>query len=153
MNREIKFRTWDATHQEMRYPEGVVTNGWIVDNCDIRMQYTGLKDKNGAEIYEGDIANYAVKKKICPDCSKKDITSDLFLGGGRFCNKCGTATCYNDFITTCIVEYRKGGFAYYKQANHEHYNSWPVTIAESYISWVEVIGNIHQHAHLLNQSK
>lgn len=65
MNREIKFRAWDGkemhynvciNHEQKAIKYGYRATDWVEDaNAGIPMQYTGLKDRNGKEIYEGDI--------------------------------------------------------------------------------------------------
>lgn len=54
MKREIKFRAWLNVQKEMLYEDLFGAEKFGGRDCEI-MQFTGLKDKNGKEIYEGDI--------------------------------------------------------------------------------------------------
>ena len=70
--REIKFRQWNPNWKRMQYNIGASEGTWTGpqfvtwDKYPI-MQFTGLHDKNGNEIWEGDI-----------------VRSDEFIGDIRF---------------------------------------------------------------------
>lgn len=82
--RELKFRAWDGERQmmtsdpkwvEFKFRDGVLT-AWnynragMVQSLPI-VQFTGLKDSKGADVYEGDIVFFNVR----PTPTKNDELS------------------------------------------------------------------------------
>lgn len=81
MNREIKFRYYDPSIKAMLSPSYVGEYGVYIEDRDVEdgqslpfdglMQFTGLHDVNGKEIYENDILSPTPKREISGEPLKK----------------------------------------------------------------------------------
>lgn len=126
MSREIKFRgknsknEWVCGHYAELATQGdylttsIIDNGFVnVVNPETLCQYTGLADKNGTEIYEGDV---------------------ILIHEQNF-----------------IVKYFEGGFCLFESNDKDAWMHEDWQDLRAYAWAGEVIGNIHDHQHLMEE--
>jgi len=99
--REIKFRAWDKENKAFMPSEGyAICDGDVMglrygnemedvltDQIEL-MQYTGLKDNNGREVYEGDVLDIGLQNQdgkpvVAPVSYEKYIAGYVLDNGGN----------------------------------------------------------------------
>ncbi|MCY7572329.1 YopX family protein [Bacillus pumilus] len=142
--REIKFRAWDDNAQEMVYEVGLTPEGIpysIPDHAEAsdqfdyypschKMQFTGLRDKNDVEIYEGDIL-------------KRTVTIVIY----------GTGKPPEDIDEYLEVQYREdyAGFFIGERSLFAYVDTTIDVDTRCSCTKAEVVGNIYQNPNLLKE--
>lgn len=113
--REIKFRAWNNKFKEFKFMSLIkylggrgIMDDWADSENSVWEQYTGLKDKNSVEIYEGDIL--------------QDVDDSTIVGVVEYDEAFGEYDCGDNNLYECTRD-------------------------------CVVIGNIHENADLLEETK
>ena len=127
MNRERKYRAWHTVAKVMIYGTPAEVFKWVEEGQPIEvMDFVNLKDRNGKEIYEGDILCFVTQKKYgFQEDGKKVILKPVEFG--KFCYG-------NNVLGDFIGFHIAGGSIQYKLSFS-----------------CEIIGNIYQTPQLLKQ--
>ncbi len=137
--REIKFKLWDKACNRMFFPDekypiklhlsGLVSidDSWATGES-ILLQFTGLKDKNGKEIYEGDI----VKGYGCYEDEYQETIGQVQYKGDQY----------------CLCDKKGDAIEWFDDGSHETYGLECWQFGDDEDEW-EVIGNIYENPELL----
>lgn len=142
--RQIKFRAWDKDSKKMFkiarfdfsdytiYSHLFACDGYLGEGCEI-MQYTGLKDKNGVEIFEGDLVRFT------------NGIDEIDNGVGKVVWEQSECNFVIQYKTTNRVTQEKNGTTktIYLISNE---------IYQGDVEY-EVIGNIYENSYLLEEQK
>ena len=151
--REIKFRIWDerakqyADTKKCVYIVGVLHNNKIVLGFDspkaeyslglVLEQFTGLLDKNGKEIYDGDILKVFVNKRVpTPENERKCEWDTVRL-----------VPSFEEWTVEYCERYSQGN-GFYCFGKNRRFNTF-MTKSKLYNTKAEIIGNIHDNPELL----
>ncbi|HAQ4565346.1 hypothetical protein CUN46_00225 [Enterococcus faecium] len=127
-----KFRAWytpfkgEEFGQEMKYGQAgrLITHAEMSPDKYILMQSTGLKDKNGVEIFEGDLVSISVQNGFDYLDNKVCIVKNSIGHSGLVCATVDEDLEYRIFNTELFEEYT-----------------------------YEVIGNIYENSELLEEQR
>ncbi|EOS7703021.1 hypothetical protein GP421_RS10205 [Enterococcus hirae] len=126
-----KFRAWytpfkgEKFVQEMKYGQAgsLITHAEMSPDKYVLMQSTGLKDKNGVEIFEGDVVFFSVSDGFNHLDHEKAVIQASGCHSGLICK-----------LVDLDLEYR----IYYDPVFHTDY---------------EVIGNVYENSELLEEQR
>ena len=135
MSREIKFRGWNVKTKTMLDLKAITPlamdsklecEGLFLPFADevILMQYTGLKDKNGVEIYEDDLVQF------------KGHVGNFYEDGRR------------QTLLGRVFYKTSGSIDYCLKVGDQNYG-----LNSNDVDEYEIIGNIHQNPELLEAAK
>ena len=127
-----KFRAWyipfkgKTIGQEMKYGQAgrLITHAEMAPDKYVLMQSTGMKDKNGVEIFEGDVVSVSVRNGFDYLDNKVCIVKNSIGHSGLVCATVDEDLEYRIFNTELFEEYT-----------------------------YEVIGNIYENSELLEEQR
>ena len=125
MSREIKFRAWDERKSKMIFgpTDDNHSPSWVLALEGLGlpiMQYTGLKDKNGVEIYEDDLVQF------------KGHVGNFYEDGRQ------------ETLLGRVFYKTSGSIDYCLKVGDQNYG-----LNSNDVDEYEIIGNIHQNPELL----
>lgn len=144
--REVKFKMWDGKKMHLNPMTDEKEEVLCLFGNGIWLQFTGLKDKNGKEIYEHDVLNFdwrlqATSELYADDC--ENIKGVVKFQNGKY-----VVRFFNDSMSFDLSDVNQSTFERFWREAY-------VSAKDDYFKMTgfEVIGNIHENPELLDNAK